>query len=359
MDETYDQGRAASRAFPLSRRGFIGASAALALGGATGVLSGCSDEASGALTGPRRIHLSFLAIRPPTSLSFAPELLADAAGYFNDEGLEVKVIATRGSPPAIQLVLAGRAALTRITQIEGMKAAAGRGAPLVNVGMVFKRSTIRFVSSARAPLREPSDFIGRTVGVPARGGSSELELDLLLAAAGVDPRQVRRQVVGLTPGVFSLVEQERLGGYAVSIDTARLLERQAKVAILDPSDFMHSGGQFYMASAAGLARNREALGKYIRAVRAALEFMLNDEGFDRTLALMRRKYSFDALNDTPVARASLAEYRKAWTAGGPDSLLWTPPQRWRAGYAELVEAGLVPAGAPAERWFTNEFLDQG
>src|SRR5690606_33620893 len=148
---------AGPRGSAVSRRAFIGGSAALAGSALLGACSG-GDSPAGSSAGASssdRLGLTFLTILPPQSLTFAPELLADAGGYFANHGLDVRFELTRGSAQAVQLVLAGRAPLTRISQIEGMRAAANRGAPLVNVGMVFKDSTIRYVSSAANPLLEP------------------------------------------------------------------------------------------------------------------------------------------------------------------------------------------------------------
>ncbi len=353
-DAANGAGRALSA---LSRRAFIGGSAAVA--GST-LLGACSDGARAPESAESAdlLGLTFLTILPPQSLTFAPELFADAAGYFANHGLDVNFELTRGSAQAVQLVLAGRAPLTRISQIEGMRAAANRGAPLINIGMVFKDSTIRYVSSAAAPLLEPADFIGKTIGIPSEGGSSELELDLFLAAAGVDRSSVRRQVVGLTPGVFNLVEQGRIAGYAVSIDTAKIIENQQEnAAVLNPGAFIRSGGQFYMASRAGLEQNREALRRFVAAVHDALNFMLQDTEFDETLAILRSKYSFDGLNDTAIAKASLREYTSVWTAGGDENLLLTLPERWTQGYEELVSAGLAEPGAASDDWFTNALIE--
>ncbi|HEX7081361.1 MAG TPA: ABC transporter substrate-binding protein [Gammaproteobacteria bacterium] len=345
----------------LTRRAFLRGSAAL---GGAALLGGCgaespSGEASPeqAATGAEAAPFTFLTILPLASLTFAPELMADAGGYFADQGLNVSFQVTRGSPQAIQLVLAGRSPLTRISQIEGMRAAANRAAPVMNVGMVLKESTIRFVSSEKRALRRPEDFVGATIGIPSEGGSSETELDLFLAASGIDPESVQRQVVGLTPGVFNLVEQGRLAGYAVSIDTAKILEQQQPgVVVFNPGEFMASGGQFYMTSKDGFAANRGDIAKYLDAVRAALDFMINDDGFDRTLEIMRRKYSFDGLNDTAIAKESLAEYVRIWTAAGRESLLVTLPERWTRGYEELVNAGLAEPGATPDAWYTNELV---
>lgn len=358
--------RAAGGSSPPTRRAFLRGTAALAASGGAVLLSSCAGgesagqgQSQGNGSGGRT-KVTFLTILPLSSLTFTPELLADAGGYFADEGLDVTFQSTRGSAQAIQLVLSGSAPLTRIGQIEGIAAAANRGAPLANVGTVIKESTIRYVSSKQGPLREPKDFVGKTIGIPSEGGSSETTLDLFLAASGVDPKRVNRQVVGLTPGVFNLVEQGRIAGYAVSIDTAKILQQQRDgVVVLRPGEFMTSGAQFYMASQDGLENDRETIGKYLKAVHTALDFVINDDGFDKTLQTMRKKHSFDTLQNTPIAKASLKEYVRVWTSEGKENVLRTVPENWTKGYEELVRVGQASGGGNPDQWFTNELVPQG
>ena len=338
----------------LTRRRLLKQSAAaLAAAGTAPLITACGGS-GGDTDGSA---LTFLTILPLTTLTFAPELLADAGGYFADQGLNVTFQSTRGSAQAVQLVLAGSAPLTRVGQIEAVSHAANRGAPIMNVGTVMKRSTLRFVSSARAPIREPRDFLGKLMGISSEGGETEITLDLLLASSGIDPDEVERQVVGVGPGVYNLVEQGRIAGFIVSIDTAIVLQRQTPdVVVLNPADFIDSGAQFYMAAATSLERHRVAVGRYLAAIRAAIDFMIADDGFDETLRIMRQKHSFGTLDDDEVAKASLAEYVKLWTAEGAENILRTVPERWRRGYEELASAGRAASGQTPEQWFTNALV---
>jgi NitT/TauT family transport system substrate-binding protein len=344
----------------MKRRDVIrGTAAALTAAAGAPLLSACSgsDQANGGEQASMRDPLTFLAVLPMTTLTYAPEMFADAAGYFTDQGLDVSFQSTRGSAQAIQLVLAGSAPITRIGQIEAMGHTANRGAPIVNVGTVVKQSTIRFVSSAEDPLREPRDFVGRLIGIPSEGGESETTLDLLLAGAGIESASVERQVVGVGPGVFNLVEQGRIAGFMVSIDTAKILEQQnPDVVVLRPGDFIESGSQMYMASEDGLSQHPDLIRRYLEAVRRAIDFMIADDGFDESLRIMREKYSFGTLQDDVVAKDSLAEYVTAWTSAGASNILRTDPARWQAGYEELVAAGTVEAGHDPSSWFTNELV---
>lgn len=337
----------------VNRREFVHGSAAALAAGATGaVLIGCSESPD---TG--RIPVDFLAILDPEGLTFAPELLAIAGGYFADQGLDVTLQRTRGSAPAILSVIAGNAPLTRIEQIEAVVQLANRSVPIRNVGTVIKESAIRFVSSGNAPIREPQDFVGKLVGIPSEGGSTDKTLDLVLSNAGIEPESIERQVVGTAAGIFDLIERGQIHGYAVSIDVANILEKQRdNVVIFSPGDFIASGAQFYMVSEDGFVEHRDTIRRYLESIYAAIEFMIDDDGFDRTLETLRSQYSFATLQDTENAKASLAEYVGIWIGEGRENLLRTVEANWQRGYDELVQAGLAADGHDPAGWYTNELV---
>lgn len=344
----------------LSRRDFVRDSAAALAAGTTGVaLIACSGESSD--TG--RTAVDFLAILDPEGLTFAPELMGIAGGYFTDNGLDVTLQQTRGSAPAIQSVIAGGAPLTRIEQIEGVVHLANRGVPIKNVGTVIKNSAIRFISSRAAPIESPEDFVGKLAGIPSQGGSTDKTLDLVLSTAGIDPTSVERQVVGYSAGTFDLVQRGDIGCYGVSIDVAKILQQQRNdVVVFNPGDFIASGAQFYMVSDDGLVQHGDTVRRYLQSVRGAIDFMIDDaeaSGFDRTLETLRTVYDFTTLQDTTIAKASLEEYVAIWTAEGRENLLRTLESSWQRGYDELVGAALADPGHDPTAWYTNEFVPSG
>lgn len=341
----------------LTRRSFLGRAGTAAAAGVGAVLlpscggGGAGSGGSDAVT--------FLNIVPLESLTFTPELVASAGGHFANEGLDVSFQVTRGSAQAIQTVIAESALLTRVGNIETVLAAGPRDAPVINVGMPCKESTIRFVSAARAPIQSAQEFRGKTIGIPSEGGTSETTLDLILSAAGIAPSTVPRQVVGLAPGVFNLVRQGRLDAYVVSIDTAAALERQRPDAVVfNPADAIDAGGQIYLTSQAALdsERDRDLLQRYLRAVRSAMEFVIADESLDETVRVLKSEYDFPPLDTPEVAKDSLRIYVDNWTANGRENLLRTVPQNWTRVYQEMVEAQLVPTGLQPQSWFTNELV---
>ncbi|MFG1635186.1 ABC transporter substrate-binding protein [Pseudonocardia alni] len=312
-------------------------------------LAGCG--AGGGEDGRDRII--FLNILPMESLGYAAEMIADTKGYFAAHGLDVTFEATQGSAPAIQTLLAGSAEISRIGDIETMVAAGERGAPLVAIGGVVHNGPLRLVSSQRAPVTDAAQLRGKLVGTPSEGGTSSITLDLVAGSAGIAPAELRRQVVGLSPGVFDLVNTGRVDAFIVSLDTAMLLQATRPEAVVyDPNDAISAGSQIYATSKATATdpQEQDKLRRYLAAIADATAFITADEanGFAETMQLIGSKYQVSALDRPEVARAALASYVDGYAAGqGPTGIA---PQRWQATYDEVSSVGQVPAGLDPAQW---------
>lgn len=305
-----------------------------------------------------RQQITYLNVLPMESLSFAAEMVAETKGFFAAHGLDVKFQSTQGSAPAIQTVLAGSALVTRIGDIETMIAAGQRNAPVTAFGELIHKNTIRMISTEAAPIRRAADFRGKLVGTPSEGGTSSITLDMVVGSAKVPPAEVRRQVVGLSPGVFDLLTAGRVDAYIVSLDTAMLLDRTRPEAVVyDPNEAVAAGAQVYVTSTRQAAdpAAQDKLKRFMAAIDDAAKFIIADEqkGFAETIALISGKYKVAALADPETARAGLAAYVAAYRSN--DSLVGISAQRWAATYSEIVGVGQLPPGLDPARWVNPSF----
>lgn len=341
----------------VNRRGFMTGALGLAALGATGSLTACSGGV--ASTGALK-DFTYLSYLPMETLSVAPELLADAGGYFEKQGLKVTFQSTKGSPQALQTLISGVAPLTRVGTIDLISAAVD-GQPLVNVGSIVRGSSIRTLYSTATPLTKPEDFLGKTIGVPSEGGTSDKSLSLMLHKAGFDPKDVKRQVVGLGPGTFELVKRGDISGYMVSIDQSIIAMKQfqGEAAAFDAGDTVRADSQIYTATTDGLEQHGEDIRKYLAAIQEAAQAIVDDESLEGVIKTMRSKYSFVSLDDDTVAHESLNQSRSLWTAKGTRPLLTTAADYWNQGYEELVDAGMVKSGSDPQRWMDNSYLPGG
>ncbi len=342
----------------ISRRSFLRRSAATVALASAGpaFLTACGSDTASAGDGEQVTFLSYL---PLETLSLAPELLAVAGGHFAKHGLNVTLQPVKGSPQAMQTLLSGSGIVTRLGQIDVMTAVAESGQPLVNIGTLTRGSSLRFVySKDKHPLERPEDFLGQTMGVPSEGGTSDKVVSLVLANAGLDPEETKRQVVGLTPGTFNLVQQGRIAGYVVSIDTANMVEsQQDDAASFDPGQIVKSDSQVYVATKDGIAQHPDTLKAFLAGINDALAAIVADESLDETIEQLRAEYSFASLDDDAVAKASLTTMRELWTGGDASApLLVTDGAAWAAGYTELTDAGIAKTGGDAASWIDNSLL---
>ncbi len=145
------------------------------------------------VTQPPRVDLVMQLTWVPQS-QFAGYIMADAKGFYDEENLNVTVLAGGPDVSPDQQILTGAADLT-LGKGASIFVARSRGVPLVAVAQFHRKSGFPIVAMADSGIRTPADLAGKTVAA-FQGGGDEVEL-LALAAQ-----------FGLVPGVdFELVEQ--------------------------------------------------------------------------------------------------------------------------------------------------------
>jgi NitT/TauT family transport system substrate-binding protein len=314
--------------------------------------------AAGGGTAPA--SLTYLNTLPIESLTYATELVADTMGYFKAEGVDVNFQFVNGTPPAIAAVMSNQGVLTRAGDTDVIKSIVTKDAQVVNVGAVQKGgTTIRVVSSKRNPIAKPADLRGKVIGESALGGTTEGILTLVLNSVGMKITDVKQQVVGLSAGVFNLVQDGRIDGYMTSLDTAlQLRAGQPDAIILDPSQFIASGSQDYVTSSAQAKDpvKQDAIRRYLKAIKSAITFMAKDQatGFAETIKSISGKYKVPAFADKDVTKAALDGYLASWTSGGLDKAVQVDAAKWAATYDEMVKADVVPGGKDPKAWIDDQ-----
>jgi NitT/TauT family transport system substrate-binding protein len=286
----------------------------------------------------------------PPQLGYVAEYLADMDGLYKKEGVSVKVATARGSAPAIQAVLSGTALMTRCGRLESLIAIANRGAPIHCVAFTTRKSPLAIVSDKGAPLTKPSDLVGKRIGIPSEGGTSETTLDLLLASNGIDVKQVPRQVTGFTPGTFELIRKKRIAGFIIgATQEEQFREAIPGVNFLNTADYV-SDGENYIASAKGL-QQKDVLAAYLKAVRTSMENIVADKdaGYATTLKKMRSKYDFDEIKKDAVAKSYLDFLVGSWTADGADNMLKTNPDEWQKTYDAAAKIKAAKSGVDVSK----------
>lgn len=103
---------------------------------------------------------------------FAGYLVADAMGYYEEEGIEIQIKPGGVGINPVDVLIAGEADVA-IAWTGNTLPAVSKGEDIVNIGQGFQRSGLRMMAKATSGIVEPADIEGRTVGVWP--GGNELE----------------------------------------------------------------------------------------------------------------------------------------------------------------------------------------
>ena len=292
-------------------------------------------------------------------LAFVDVLNAKGGGYFEREGLDVTIEQGRGSAMAVQQIVGGGALLSR-TGVGAHIRASSRpgGEELIAVATISQGSPFYVISSVNKPIRTPEEMAGKTIGVLSVGGATEIVLDVMLQARGVDRARVTRQVAPNSPAGLQLIEQGRMDAYIVSAGVPAALQATNTPHIAwNTDDVAPIPGQCYIARRASVAQNGELVVRFLRAVKRSLDDMLADADLSRTLANIRG-FEIAEMRNTALAPRILRNEMQFWLTAGRENILRNVPERWQRGYDLMAAAGFAPAGGRADTLYTNEFVER-
>jgi putative hydroxymethylpyrimidine transport system substrate-binding protein len=119
---------------------------------------------------------------------------AQANGYFEDEGIDLKIQEPSSSADSAKLLAAGRTDFA-IMDINDFGIARERGLDLVAIAAIVQRPLASVIARDPNEIRTPADLAGKTIGVTGVP-SDDAVLDTVLRSGGVDPSDVHRVTIG-------------------------------------------------------------------------------------------------------------------------------------------------------------------
>jgi NitT/TauT family transport system substrate-binding protein len=330
----------------LSRRSFLAASAASTVYLTTSQ-AGHAEE------------MTFDFITPFSfSLAFGAVLYADAAGYYDAEGLTFRPQSGKGAALASQMVIAEQMDSGRTGGTNYILSRIENDAPLISIATIAQLSPFFVITSGEDPADTVEDLQGRTVGMASLGGSMEGTLDLLMRKGGFDPASVKKVKVADTAASYALIEAGRAGAFIGN--TSSMIKAQAEsegVHAFAMDDGMP--GQVYVAHPEMIAAHPEKFIAFLRAThKAASEIAaLPQDQLDPILQAIGGKFDVSGLDDVETARSDLYTNARNWVARGDDNLLRNVPEVWASAVDMLFEAGMITKQVDPTTLYTNALLE--
>jgi ABC-type nitrate/sulfonate/bicarbonate transport system substrate-binding protein len=221
--------------------------------------------------------------------SSTPLWIAKDAGFFERQGLDVKIVFVEGSPRTMQTLIAGEAQIVESTGPATLNARAA-GSPVVIVAGYI--NVMPYYLIADSSINSPADLKGKVGANHMPGTAADTVMRIGLKALGLDPdRDVSLRAIGNTP----MRLQAMSAGVAQFMVAQDLELQQAKrLGYKVLVDYVASKTPFPMGGAVTSERyvkeKRDTVLRYVKALAQALHYLkTNREG---SLAIISRYARF-------------------------------------------------------------------
>lgn len=330
----------------ISRRGFATAAVALAAG---------AVAATGGARAQDLTEVTYLLPAPQFLVAFAPMNLADARGYFEEEGLAVEFITVRGGAEVATQVGAGNAPVgggigdTSII-------VRPNGVPVKSVAVLGGGALTAVVARGDRDIDELADLEGATISVQSFQDTTFYSLLGAMGTAGLTQGDADIQAHG-PAGVWQLFVSGEVDAMSAVPDWIVLAESQGvDVVRLSSTDLFPSMAQAIIANDAAIEESPEVVGGVVRAILRGVEDIMADPE-----AAAEDLIAYLQANEFPVEPASVLPILEAYAEtvySGQEVLGMSDAARYEAVQSFYAEAGIIRRETPVEDLFTNQFVLQ-
>ncbi|MRX74085.1 ABC transporter substrate-binding protein [Bacillus lacus] len=315
------------------------------------VLAGCSSPTSGGEEDLRKVTL-MLDWFPNTNHTGI--YTAIEKGYYEDQGIEVKIMEPGDGVSAEQVAASGEADFA-ISFQENITQARASGIPLVSVGAIIQENTSAFASLKESNITSPKDFENKRYG----GWGSATEEAILKAVVekdGGDYQKVNQITLGATDFFKSIGRDTDIqwifqGWDGVEAERQGIQLNLIYLKDIDPA--LNYYTPVIATNEKNIQENPDLIRNFMEATAKGYNFSIEHPGEAADILI----------KEVPDINKELVKASQEWLSPRyqGDAAAWGIQEEevWKR-YADwLFEKGLIENNIDPEKAFTNEFLPDG
>jgi NitT/TauT family transport system substrate-binding protein len=247
---------------------------------------------------------------PRASLNYLSIFVAEAKGFFKDEGLENETIVI-GGPAAIAALVSGNVDFSGAGG-SGLRAAA-KGAPLKAIMYQTEKVTWYFVVDPS--IKQVKDLRGKKIAVGLIGDSEDRFSTMFVERGGLSAKDITRIPMGTNSGArIAAIKAGSL--QAAVLDPAGMIvaEKEGLKSLSYLGDLFPLPFQGYVVTEKKIADNPEQIKRWLRAMMRSLIFLREHPEESATIGI--KKLQLGNINRAMLIEATKA-YVQAFAPGVP------------------------------------------
>lgn len=290
-----------------------------------------------------------------TQAQFAGYYVALEKGWYKDEGLVLTIYP--GGPDIVPVdIVTGGSKDFGTTLLADLAVSIQKGKPAVSIAQIQQNNGLRLLSKAASGIREPKNFMGKTVGVWL--GGWEVQFNALLAQAGIPQEKVNVVSQGFSMAPF-LEDRIDVASAMIYNEYYMVLSsgiQKEDLVVIDYADYnLDFPGDVLFTSLKMVKENPETCLKMLRASLRGWKYAIENQDEAVNIVLKHDK-SGVAVQDHQKKMmseiAGLVRGEGAARIGYMDSLALQRMTNL------LVQYKILDAEIAQERIFTPQFLNQ-
>ena len=283
------------------------------------------------------------------NIQFAPFYVADAKGYFQENGLQIEF--NYGTEDDLLRLIGTDKLQFAIGSGDQVILARSQGLPAVYVANFYRQFPVSIASLKGKNIVTPKDLEGKKVGIPGLFGASYIGWLALSHATDIDTGRVDLQSIGFTQA--AMLEQDRVDAAVVYIVNTPVQLRMANKEVneIRISDFVSLVSNGIITNEQTIDRDpelvRDLVGAFLKGLRDTLDDP--DEALDITLQYVPEAGGDNLATTKAVLEASI----ELWQG---DNLGVSRREDWQESQDSMREMGRIDHKTEVDKLFTNTFV---
>jgi len=316
---------------------------------------GCSS--SGKTAGPdESTDKLTLALASPSVLSYYSYRDAEELGYFEDEGLDVKIVLLEGPALVTQAIASGAADLTDNVTTGVLGAVAASRFEPVMVYRTWYKPLFGVYAPTSSNINVADDLRGKTIGVGAVNDATAVAARQLAAGAGLkDGEDYKLLAVRTNANAVAAFSQGQIDAWAggpadiATVQAAGIDLESVETTSGEPT----SVGAGLWSTKETLGKKGEAVRKFIRGYRNAVADLHGD--VDKVFETAG-KIAPEQVEDEKVAKALIELTFSLTTVPEGEAPGMIEPAVFEQWWTVANKAGQSKIPGSPEDYYTNEFV---
>lgn len=325
-------------------------SAALLLGACGGDDDG--GEAGGGGEGGELTQITYAMPTPPT-LEFYPPLVADALGFFEEEGVRARQAPAAEEIPMTAFLENGDADLT-LADVDEVVIAANKGSDITVIFDPQHKNTEGTVVPEDSEIQSFNELAGKRIGLASEENQALFEAQA--QAVGIDPNDIDTVTVGTSgPTVANALQEGEIEAYVGAVsDFTALHANGIELRNITPEEIGNFPGNPMSTLPNVLDQKRDAIVGFLRAWAKAQ--YIGTQRPEIVEAIVREAIPEEWRNET-VAEAALTNAVDLFTPAG-DVVGEIRPDVWENAQQLLLDTGVIDEGIDIDTVLNDDLIEE-